>query len=59
MEGRELFLKREDRERVRGRVGRIGIVQGNHSPEGSWRERERKSENIHRALNKKSVPQNH
>ena len=31
-EGKELFLRREDRERERGRVQHIEIVQGKHSP---------------------------
>ena len=58
-EGREMFLQREDRERERGKVWCIGIVQEKHSPESSWKERESKSENTSRGLNKKSVPQNH
>ena len=41
-EGRELFVEREDREKERGRVQPTGMVQEKHSPERSWRERERK-----------------
>ena len=59
MDYRELFLWREDRERERGREQHSGIVQEKHSPESSWREREKKSENTCRAMNKKSIPQNH
>ena len=38
-EGRELFLWTEDRERERGRVQYIRILQEKHSPESSYRER--------------------
>ena len=52
MKGRELFLWREDKERERGRVRLTGRVwpfmpvREKHSPESSWRERERKSKTI-------------
>ena len=58
-EGRELFLQRGNKERERGRVWCIKLVQEKHSPKSRWRERERKSENTHRGLNKKSVSPNH
>ena len=58
-EGRELFLQREDRERERGRVHLIRIMQEKYFSESSWRQREKKSENTYRVLDKKSVPKSH
>ena len=57
MEGRELFMWREDRERERGKMQHIRMMQKKkkkkHLTESSWRERERVK--TLRVLNKKSV----
>ena len=53
VEGRELLVQRENRER--GRVWCIGIMQEKHSPESSWRKREKEFKHS-QGLNKISVP---
>ena len=62
LEGWEMILWKEDREREMGRVWHIGMIQKEkkkHSSKNSWKERETTSENAGRGLNKKSVPPNH